>query len=212
CKPPRPTTRELATPTGLALAKAMAASFGELPEGVVRKIGYGLGHAELPWPNVLRAVLMEDVPQADEARKVLQLEANLDDMTSEALAHALDRLMAEGALDAWLTPIHMKKGRPGFTLGVLCKPQEGDRFAQLILRETSTLGVRYASLDRQVLPREARTVETLHGPIRCKVAKLPDGSARVKPEFEDCRRAAEAAALPLSIIEEEARLAAREQL
>ena len=212
CKPPRPTTRELATPTGLALAKAMAASFGELPEGIVQGIGYGLGQADLPWPNVLRAVLMDETPQADEARKVVQLEANLDDMTSETLAHALDRLMAEGALDAWLTPIHMKKGRPGFTLGVLCKPTEGDRFAQLILRETTTLGVRHATLDRQVLPREERAVTTQHGPIRCKVAKLPDGSVRVKPEFEDCRRAAEAAALPLSVIEEEARLAAREQL
>ena len=212
CRPPQPTTRELATPTGLALAKAAAEDFGDLPVGVVRKTGYGLGQADLPWPNVLRAVLLDEASCVGDPDKVLQLEANLDDMTAEALAHALDRLMAEGALDAWLTPIHMKKGRPGFTLGMLCRPSEGERFAALVLRETTTLGVRYGTLDRRILPREMQTVATKHGVIHCKLARLADGSVRIKPEFEDCRKAAEAVALPLSAVEEEARLAARRQL
>ena len=121
-------------------------------------------------------------------------------MPSEALAHALDRLMAEGALDAWLTPIHMKKGRPGFTLGALCHPAEGERLAQVILRETTTLGLRFSTLDRVTLPREVVTVTTDYGPIRCKIAQLEGGPAKVKPEFEDCRAAAEGAGVPLSVV------------
>ena len=203
CKPPAPILRELATPTGLALAKALADGFGELPEGILLRAGVGIGKAEFPWPNVLRALLLDEAPARDRVR---QLEANLDDMTPEALAHALDRLMAEGALDAWLTPVHMKKGRPGFTLGVLCAPSEGDRLAAVMLRETTTLGVRHSDLDRTVLPRELVTVATEYGPIRCKVAQ---GLPKAKPEFEDCRRAAEASGATLAAVTEAALRALR---
>jgi len=257
-RPPSPTVRELATPTGLALAKAMADEYGEIPEGVVQGVGYGLGKADFEWPNVLRAILLEvgvvdsasglgpdpawgarggrsanlpcgqspsSNPDAESGlgpdsawgarggRRarfvrgrspssdiVRLIETNLDDMPSEALAHALDRLMAEGALDAWLTPIHMKKGRPGFTLGALCHPAEGERLAQVILRETTTLGLRFSTLDRVTLPREVVTVTTDYGPIRCKIAQLEGGPAKVKPEFEDCRAAAEGAGVPLSVV------------
>jgi len=188
-RPPAPTMRELATPTGLALAKAFATDFGEMPEGIITGIGYGLGHTEFPWPNVLRAVLVQEAaPLLSDT--VALLEANLDDMTAEAMAHALERLMEAGALDAWLTPIHMKKGRPGFTFSVLCEPQEEQRLAALMLRETTTLGLRRSRSERFILPREVQVVETRFGPIRCKVARVEGAPARVKPEYEDCRRAA----------------------
>ena len=196
CRPPGPTVRELCTPTGLALVRAVATGFGELPAGVVAGLGHGLGTAELPWPNVLRAVLLEAEAGAGPDRVVL-LEANLDDMTGEALAYALDRMLAEGALDAWLAPIVMKKGRPGFTLGVLCAPGEEARLEALMLRETRTLGVRRSVLERSVVERREVTVATRAGAIRGKVAFPPGASPRFKPEFEDCRRAAQACGLPL---------------
>ncbi len=211
CKPPLPTTRELATPTGLAIARAFADRFAELPEGTVRRIGYGLGKANFQWPNVLRAILLDEMA-TDEAQTVRQIEANIDDMSSETLAHALERLMAEGALDVWLTPVHMKKGRPGFTLSVLCGTADGDRLAQVILRETTTLGVRFSTLQRAILPRETLTVQTAYGPIRCKVAHMEGLPPKVKPEYEDCKRAAEAARKPLWVITEAALMAALESL
>lgn len=211
CKPPMPTTRELATPTGLAIARAFADEFAELPEGTVRRLGYGLGRANFPWPNVLRALLLDESETAD-AKTVRQIEANIDDMSSEGLAHALERLMAGGALDVWLTPIHMKKGRPGFTLSVLCPKSESDRMAQMILCETTTLGVRYSDLQRTILLRDIITVQTPFGPIRCKVARMEGLPPKVKPEYEDCSRAAEDAGRPLWVVTEAALIAALESL
>jgi pyridinium-3,5-bisthiocarboxylic acid mononucleotide nickel chelatase len=208
-RPPAPTMREMATPTGLALAKAFATDFGEMPDGVVSAIGYGLGHTEFPWPNVLRAVLVEEASQLL-TDVVALLEANLDDMTGEAMAHALERVLEAGALDAWLAPIHMKKGRPGFIFSVLCAPQDEQRLAALILRETTTLGIRRSRSERFILPREVRVVETRFGPIRCKVSQgVPP---RVKPEFEDCRRAAAESGETLLAVTEEIRCKALETL
>jgi uncharacterized protein (TIGR00299 family) protein len=202
CRPPAPIFKELATPTGLALAKTFATSFGEIPEGRLLATGTGLGHANFPWPNVLRALLIES-SAASRKDQVLLLEANLDDMSPEAMAHALERLLDEGALDAWLVPIHMKKGRPGFIFSVLCEPGAGDRLSGQILRETRTLGLRRRILDRAILDRETLTVETRFGPARCKVARLEGLPPRVKPEFEDCRRLAHENHEPLFVIEQE---------
>ena len=210
-RPPAPTTRELSTPTGLALAKTFAAEFGELPEGTITDIGYGLGHAEFPWPNVLRAILIETScsPLRDQ---VVQLEANLDDMTPEAMAYALERVLAEGALDSWLVPIHMKKGRPGFIFNVLCEPSAGERLSALMLRETTTLGVRRTVLERSILAREALTVSTRFGEIRCKVARLEGMPPKVKPEYEDCRKAAAESGEALAVVTAEALSKALETL
>ncbi|MBP1626056.1 MAG: hypothetical protein H6Q00_531 [Holophagaceae bacterium] len=200
-RPPQPLMRELATPTGLAIARTMTDGFGELPEATLLRSGYGLGKAELPWPNVLRAILLE-TPDAGSDRVAL-LEANLDDMSPEALAFATEQLLAAGALDVWLTPILMKKGRPAQTLSLLCEPEATERFAMAILRETSSLGVRHRVLDRTVLPRELVPVETRFGTIRCKVARL-EGQIRIKPEFEDCRSAALSGGIPLAEVQEAA--------
>ena len=108
--------------------------------------------------------------------------------------------MEEGALDAWLTPILMKKGRPGFTLALMCTAADADRLGALVLRETTTLGLRRSALDRVVLPRREVTVATAFGPMRCKVALPPGGAPRLKPEFEDCRRAAVAHGVPLQAV------------
>ncbi len=206
-RPPQPVLRELSTPTGMAIARALADGFGELPEGTLVGSGYGLGQAELPWPNVLRAILLETAEPGPRDQVVL-LETNLDDMTPEALAYALERLLADGALDAWLTPILMKKGRPAHTLSLLCPPGEAERFAEAILRGTSTLGVRRRLLDRTVLPRELVPVETPFGMIRCKIAHI-EGTARIKPEFEDCRTAALATGASLAAVREAALAAFR---
>ncbi|WP_005038194.1 nickel pincer cofactor biosynthesis protein LarC [Holophaga foetida] len=200
-RPPQPVMRELATPTGLAIARTMTDGFGELPEATLLRSGYGLGKAELPWPNVLRAILLE-TPDAG-SDQVALLETNLDDMTPEALAFATERLLGEGALDVWLTPILMKKGRPGHTLSLLCPSEAMERFAGSILRETSSLGVRHRILERTLLPREQIPVETPYGTVRCKVAHL-EGKQRVKPEYEDCRAAALASGASLAHVQEAA--------
>lgn len=209
CKPPAPTLRELSTPTGLALAKAFADEFGDLPEGTVRAVGCGLGGHNLPWPNVLRAVLLDSKAEAMQKDRVVLLEANLDDMNGEALAHAQDRLLEAGALDAWLVPIQMKKGRPGFILSVLSEPNAAEHLSACILRETTTLGVRRRELERRILARETLTVKTVYGTIRCKVSRLEDGAVRVKPEFEDCRAAAIAHHRSLAEVQAEALAAYR---
>lgn len=209
-RPPMPITRELATPTGLALAKAFASEFGEMPEGTVSAVGTGLGHAEFPWPNVLRAILME-TQDAQPTDQVVQLEANLDDMTAEAMAYVLESALSKGALDAWLVPIHMKKGRPGFIFTVLCKPDDEQACTALILRETSTLGVRRRNLERTILEREALTVTTRFGSIRCKIAHY-EGDPKIKPEYEDCSHAAREHNVPLSAVTNEALLAAQDML
>ena len=197
CRPPGPTARELCTPTGLAIVRAVATEFGGIPDGVVSGIGYGLGMADLPWPNVLRALMLERTGP-EPAERVVLWEANIDDMTAEGLAHALDRAMAEGALDAWLAPVTMKKGRPGFTFGLMCRPDQAEHLGDLILRETTSLGARRSDLGRRVVPRREAEVQTALGPIRCKVAFPPGSPPRVKPEFEDCRRAALRAGIPLA--------------
>jgi len=211
CKPPAPTLRELSTPTGLALAKAFASAFGEMPEGIVRAVGCGLGGHNLPWPNVLRAVLLESTIDVQTDR-VMLLEANLDDMTGEALAFAQEQVLEAGALDVWLAPIQMKKGRPGFIFSVLCEPREANRLSGLILRETTTLGVRRRVLERTILSRETITVETRFGSIRCKISRLEDGSVRVKPEFEDCRTIALASGTSLAVVSAESLAMALAQL
>lgn len=209
-RPPVPITRELATPTGLALAKAFATEFGEMPEGTISAIGTGLGHAEFPWPNVLRAILLE-TEEALLSDRVIQLEANLDDMTGEALAFALESALSQGALDAWLVPIHMKKGRPGFIFSVLCEPGDEQKLTALMLRETSTLGVRRRRLERTILARETSTVSTAFGVISCKLARQ-GGTPKIKPEFEDCHRAARAYGVPLATVTNAALKAALDAL
>jgi pyridinium-3,5-bisthiocarboxylic acid mononucleotide nickel chelatase len=144
--------------------------------------------------------------------QVALLECNIDDMTGEALGYALERLLEAGALEAWFTPIYMKKNRPGVLLSALCRPEEGDTLAELLLRETSTLGVRRRMVERTIAQRRMVQVETPWGPVRCKVKLLDGRAVSVKPEHDDCARIARARGLPLEAVVHAARALAKGQL
>ncbi len=139
---------------------------------------------------------------------VALLECNLDDMTGEELAYALERLLAAGALDAWFTPIVMKKGRPAVTLSVLCRPEEADRLSAALLRETTTLGVRRHSLERTIAERRTVEVTTPLGTVRCKLKLVGGTVVSAKPEYDDCAALARQHGLPLRQVTEMVRQAA----
>ena len=140
--------------------------------------------------------------------RVVLLECNLDDMTGEELGFALERILGEGALDAWFTPIYMKKNRPATILSVLCRPEEAATLRRLLLRETTTLGVRWRAMERMVAGRNVIQVKTAWGNVRCKLKVLDGEVVRVKPEFDDCARLAREHQVPLSSIIEAAQRAA----
>jgi uncharacterized protein (TIGR00299 family) protein len=187
---------ELVTPTGAALLTTLA-SFGAHPPVTVMATGYGAGNKDLPFANVVRLVIGETQAERLITETVSLLETQIDNMSPEWYDHAVRRLFAQGALDVYLTPIQMKKGRPGTLLSVVCPPVQAEPLSAIILTETMTLGVRRQDMDRYCLPRRILTVETRFGPMPVKVAVLPDGSHRAAPEYEDCRRVAERFGVPL---------------
>ena len=224
---PHPAQTEIVTPTAAALL-AEWATF-ELPPMRVRAIGYGFGQKEFPWVNAVRVWLGEeaplpqslpggegggDAPQAlhggeggRERDQVTLLECNLDDTTGETLGYAMERLFAAGALDVWFTPIQMKKDRPGVMLSVLVPPGRTATVAQVVLRETPTLGLRVLPIERMVAERHMREVETPWGKVRVKEKWLNGERAAVSPEYEDCARIAREHAIPLYQVFEAARKA-----
>jgi uncharacterized protein (DUF111 family) len=168
-----------------------------MPALAVERIGYGVGTRDTPHrPNVVRAILGEVADEA-ETDTVTEIETNLDDLSPELLAAATGKLLAAGALDVFVAPIQMKKNRPGFRLTVLAEPARADEFARLILRETSAFGVRMHDCRRLKLRREITTVATAFGPIEVKRGWLGDELVQTAPEFESCRRAAEASNTPV---------------
>ena len=144
-------------------------------------------------------------------RQVVLLECNIDDMTGEALGYAMERLFEAGALDAWFTAIQMKKNRPGTLLSVLCRPEEADKLAEAMLRETTTLGIRRRMVERIIAEREVTSVETPWGTVHIKVKRVNGERVSIKPEFEDCAALARAYGLPLEHVQQAA-LKAFEQL
>lgn len=178
---------ELLTPTGAALLKYFADEFAQRPMMTIRKCGYGTGMKEFDTANCVRAILGD----IDDARTddIIELACNLDDMTGEAVASAASVLRNAGALDVFYTPIQMKKDRPGVMLSCICRPGEEDRFADLMLRHTTTLGVRFSRQKRRVLARRFDTVQTPYGPVRVKIAEGP-GFKKRKPESDDVAKLA----------------------
>ena len=172
---------ELCTPTGAAILRHYADSFGRMPVMRVEKIGYGMGMKDFPAANCVRAFLGETDGQGD---TILELQCNLDDMTPEALGFAQERLMAAGALDVYTTGIGMKKNRPGILLTCLCRPDQRETMLSLLFRHTTTLGVREHRWGRTVLSRRERVEETAAGAIRIKTAE-GWGVKREKPEYDD---------------------------
>lgn len=186
-----PIDAELVTPTGAAVISEVADGFGPIPAMNLEAIGYGAGTRDLGIPNVLRLVLGESAAVNGTVTETLTLlETNLDDESPELTGHVSERLMEAGALDVTILPAQMKKNRPGVVLQVLAKSQQASELEEIVFRESSTLGVRRSEVQRDSLPRRMETVDTRFGKIRVKVATLPDGQAKVFPEFEDCRQAA----------------------
>ena len=198
---------ELTTPTGAAILVHFAKKFGILESFSAEKIGYGLGTRDLPdRPNVLRAFLGKSDPAGGaKTDTVVEIRTHLDDITGEHLAHAIDRLMAEGALDAAASTLVMKKGRPGHLLTVLALPADAEKLASIVLRETTAFGLRMERVERRTLRREEKTVQTAHGPVRVKLGYLGDQLVQIHPEDGDCRRLATAAGVSPAVIASAAR-------
>src|SRR5580692_11500516 len=184
---------ELTTPTGAALAATLGKSFGPLPAMRIASIGHGAGDRDFPQQaNVLRALIGERV-SVPEATVISVMEANIDDSSPQVLGYALDRLMEAGALDATLSPLQMKKNRPGALLRVIARPEDQERLAQTIFAETSTLGLRIQAAERRVEQRRMVEVETAFGKVRLKIS----GHGAFAPEYEDCRAIAARTGTPL---------------
>lgn len=184
---------ELVTPTGAAIVATLSSGVAAWPDGIIRAVGYGLGKNDFPdRPNLLRLVLGETEGAFESDRAVI-LEANIDDMNPEFYGYVMERLFAEKALDVSLSQLLMKKGRPGVLVRVIAEEKDAEKLTEIILKETTTLGVRRYPVMRKKLPREVREVETKHGKIRVKIS----GDLRFQPEYEDCRRVAMEQGVPL---------------
>ena len=188
---------ELTTPTGAAIAATLAEGFGPLPPMRIEATGYGAGEREFPEHANLLRVLIGEPSRATEAAEIWILEANVDDMSPQLAGYVTERLLEAGALDATVTPVYMKKDRPGFTLTVLARPEDRERLGALLFAETTTLGIRSYPAERRVLERDWVEVETGYGVVRVKVARDGAGVRNVAPEYEDCRRVARDKGVPL---------------
>jgi uncharacterized protein (TIGR00299 family) protein len=191
---------ELVTPTGAAVLAAAVDRFGPLPPLRVRAIGYGAGTVELAdRANVLRAILGEPIGVADApaAPEVVLYEANLDDMSPQLVAPLFDALAGAGAVDVWSAPILMKKGRPALQVSALAPPSAADAVERAFFENSTTLGLRRRALDRVVLARSFAKVATAYGPVRMKMAALAGEVLGAVPEFDDCRRLAARARVPV---------------
>jgi uncharacterized protein (TIGR00299 family) protein len=193
---------ELVTPTGAAIVKTLASRFASFPEMKILKSGYGAGSRDFPGhPNVARLVIGETSAAALAAKTASEtitvLEANLDDLNPQVFGYVMDRLLEEGALDAFGMPVQMKKNRPGTLLTVMCRPEDAGKLTQLLFTETTTLGVRRRDEVRQTLARRWENVRTQWGDVRIKIASLNGTVTNYAPEFEDCRRIASEYRVPL---------------
>jgi uncharacterized protein (TIGR00299 family) protein len=197
--------KELTTPTGAAILRALNPTFGPQPSMSVSTVGYGAGTRNpTGFPNVLRLILGESSETTD-TQTVSVLETALDDLSPQLLAHVTELALAQGALDVMLTPVIMKKGRPGTLLTVLANPgTDTDRLTQLILTETSTLGLRVRTDRRICLNRSFTTVTTPYGDIRIKLGTQDNQTLNAAPEFEDCKSAAEKHKVPLKQVQQAA--------
>ena len=188
---------ELCTPTGAALLKQFVAEFGNMPVMTPQAVGYGMGKKDFAMANCVRAVLGSD--SRDGTDSIVELRCNLDDMTAEDIGFAMEQLLRAGAPEVFSTPIGMKKNRPGTMLTVLCRADQREEMVRLLLRHTSTLGIRESVCRRFTLTRREETVDTPYGKVRCKISE-GYGVCRRKPEYDDLSAIAEAQQLPLSEI------------
>ena len=182
---------ETVTPTGAVLLTSLSEKFGTIPPMKLQSIGYGAGGRDLPIPNLLRLIIGEQSEDQEiNTEMLIILETNIDDLNPEIYAYVMEKLFSAGALDVFITPIQMKKNRPGSQLSVICKEEDTNKACQIIFSETTTLGIRQYSILRHSLKRETFVVDTQYGMVRIKKAFLPNGQYKVAPEYEDCRKLA----------------------
>lgn len=210
---------ELVTPTGAAILAEFAESFAPMAMLATERVGYGLGTRDNKTrPNVLRAVLTKEYSPADgaphdwETDRIAVLETNLDDIPAEVLGNLVEKALEAGALDIFHTPIQMKKNRPGVMLTILCQEKEADRFTELLLKETSAFGVRRTMAERRKLRREIVAVTTPFGAVEIKVGRLDGKPIQKAPEYENCKRLAYAADVPVKEVIAAAQAAAISQI
>ncbi|MBW1696888.1 MAG: nickel pincer cofactor biosynthesis protein LarC [Deltaproteobacteria bacterium] len=194
---------ELVTPTGAAIITTLAASYGSIPDIIVEKIGYGAGtHVLEDRPNVLR--IMIGTPPVSftgvEEQQMIMIETCIDDMNPEFYGFLMDRLFADGALDVYWTPVFMKKNRPATMINVLCRKERKNSIIKRILSESTSLGVRFYDVGRNILPRESIQIFTSLGPARVKKVVDPDGEVRFVPEYEACKAIAMEKNIPLRVV------------
>jgi len=207
--------RELVTPTGAAILTTLAAGSGAMPAMRVTAVGYGAGTLELETPNVLRLFVGEagaTAPAATPTETIIQVETTVDDMSPQLYEPLLERLLERGALDAWLTPVIMKRSRPGVVLTALCEPGRVADLSRLLFEESSTIGVRWTAYQRARLDREMVRLDTAHGPVTFKVSRLDGRVITVTPEFEEIRRIARDRGLAVREVLEQARTEGRRLL
>jgi pyridinium-3,5-bisthiocarboxylic acid mononucleotide nickel chelatase len=209
--------KELVTPTGALLVSSYATSFGPLPAMTIDQVGYGAGDNDFPsTPNVLRILVGRPAvvsgvasgvasgfsrTDSTGAERVVVIECEIDDMNPQLFGVAMDRLYAAGALEVFYIPVQMKKNRPGTLLTVVAPPELRSRLSEIIFTETTTIGVRYAELDRECLRRELVTVNTPVGEVRMKLAWRDGRLVNAVPEFDDCNKLAAAQNLPVKEIQ-----------
>lgn len=201
---------EVITPTGAAILKAACDRFGDPPPMTLRATGYGAGTREQNLPNVVRVMVGDAVEPA--AGAAVLLETNIDDMSPELIPHVIDVLLREGAVDAWSTPIVMKKGRPALTLTALVDATSQERVLDAIYRETTTFGVRMTPVAKDELAREWVEVRVEGHPVRVKIARRGSEVVTVSPEYEDAAKVARATGAPLKDVYERARREAAQTL
>jgi uncharacterized protein (TIGR00299 family) protein len=207
---------ELVTPTGAAILTTLATGSGRMPSMTISSVGYGAGTMELPEiPNVLRCFLGEASPAMTEDpgdETVVQIETTIDDMSPQLYEPLMERLLAGGALDVFLTPVIMKRSRPGVVLTTLCAPERVHELSRLLFEESSTIGVRWAERRRARLERRTHAVQTAYGVISCKVSSLDGRVVTVTPEFAEVARIAREKALAVREVLDQARADARRQI
>ena len=199
---------EFVTPTGAAIITTVCERFENIPSLKIEASGYGAGTRNPQgFPNALRVFVGEPDACGDSDETLLMIETNIDDMSPQLFGHVMDRAFELGALDCYLTNTQMKKNRPGILVSILCRPDDREKFLQLLFAETTTIGARSYEVRRRALSRETIRVETQFGPIDVKVAKRNNGSVNVMPEFEQCRAAAATASVALRTVQDAARQA-----
>jgi pyridinium-3,5-bisthiocarboxylic acid mononucleotide nickel chelatase len=197
-------TGELCTPTGAAIISTLSTSYGEIPNLMTEKIGFGAGTRDYEnFPNVIRLMLGETDHRPLATNHLFLIETNLDDTTPQVLGFVMDKAFEIGALDCWFTPIQMKKNRPATMVSILCEPQNKRQLIELLYVETTTLGVRIREIERECLERKFERVTTQFGEIDVKIGLLNGKQVNAMPEYEQLKRIANEKNVPLKLLKEE---------